>query len=85
MDVHTLDQGFNPWLAEEAAQGGDHLAMDSQSLRGSAHGTRTRPVHWLSGFLHGTGQGIGQGEVGEKPTGFTNSKPVWIPWRSRIG
>ena len=61
VDPEAVDAVFRAWLDAETRQAGDALAIDGKSLRGSAHGARTRPVHLLAGIVHRTGHSSGQG------------------------
>ncbi len=66
VDADEVDVIFNGWLAEESRRLGDAIAVDGKSLRGSGHGARPRAVHLLAGFVHRTGQVIGQVDVERK-------------------
>ena len=63
VDPEAVDAVFSAWLDAETRRVGDALTIDGKSLRGSAHGARTRPVPRLAGIVHRTGQVLGPGDV----------------------
>jgi hypothetical protein len=71
IDADEADRVLNAWLADEERRLSDAMAIDGKSVRGSGHGDRQHPVYLLAGFVHRTGQVMGQVEVDPK----TNESP----------
>ncbi len=66
VDADEVDVIVTGWRAAKSRRLGDAIAVDGKSLRGSGHGARSRAVHLLAGFVHRTGQVIGQVDVERK-------------------
>ncbi len=79
VDPDAVDAILSAWLDTETRRVGDVLAIDGKSLRGSAHGARTRPVHLLAGMVHRTGQVLGQVAVDVKTNEIPRLRDLLAP------
>jgi hypothetical protein len=62
LDVATVEKALRAWLLARGAGGGEHLALDGKTARGSAEG-EVPGVHLLSAFATADAAVLGQLEV----------------------
>lgn len=75
VDAVAVDSAINAWLQQQILSGGDALAIDGKTSRGSMNrqGNRT---HLLSAFLHKQGVVIAQQAVGVKSNEIKAVRPL---------
>jgi hypothetical protein len=76
IDVADLDRRVGSWIAEQQPlQGGDGLALDGKTARGSGDGDQ-RARHLLSAVVHGRGTVVAQVAVESKTNEITKVAPL---------
>lgn len=75
VDAAAVDNAINTWLAQQSTLGGNALAIDGKTSRGSTN-RQGNKTHLLSAFLHKQGVVVAQRAIDVKSNEITAVRPL---------